>query len=225
MAITLYQESIPLSNKRVTNPISQNNSYTNPVIMSYAYDGTVAVNVLETVLYIRNDEPNKYYRNIVVTLMKSSGDPAALANGIIKNVTGIGPCLQLGPLSVPASWSVEQPPILPENGVYLANKYNLDSTPILDFIDANGVRQSSDENVSVKFSFGYDELSNAEWQLQKDALIIPTVGNMSMPDTSYIPVRMRMYWKSVATLATVRDYFIDVSYEQEQVIGVAMPEV
>lgn len=78
---------------------------------------------------------------------------------------------------------------------------------------------SSDVNLSAKFSYGYDELNEPNWDDAKSVLVIPTLGNTAMPDTAYHAIRMRIIWKSRSPLVTVRDYFIDISYEAEVPLG------
>jgi hypothetical protein len=79
---------------------------------------------------------------------------------------------------------------------------------------------SSDNNLSVKFSYGYDEINEPEWDNSKSVLVIPSLGTTNIPDTSYHPIRMRIIWKSRSPLVTIRDYFIDISYEAETSLGV-----
>jgi hypothetical protein len=75
-----------------------------------------------------------------------------------------------------------------------------------------------DGTVSVKLSYGYDELSYDEWAMKSSALVIPAIGTTGMADTSYIPIRMRLTWKVAPSIFTIRDYFIDVSYVSETAI-------
>ena len=120
MALTLYQESVPFTNKRIPQPISVNGTFSNPVVMSFAFDFTICTNVLETIIYLRNDDANDYYRNIVVSLCKD--DPAVPspepAYGIIKNTIELGTFIEVGGrFNVPATFSVEQPAAVPLGGI------------------------------------------------------------------------------------------------------------
>lgn len=224
MAITLHQEELPFSNKRVANPVSQNGAYTNPVIMSFAFDFTVCTNVLESVIYIRNNDANKYYRNVVVTLMKD--DPNVLSPsmtyGTIQTHGTLGPVIRIAnTYDVPISYSVEQPPAIPAEGITITGAYETDAVPIIDYrLGSDSIY--TDDNIGVKFSYGYDELSNVEWESQNSALVIPQLGTINIPDTSYIPIRMRILWKNASSLFTIRNYYIDISYEKEQIIGEVM---
>lgn len=225
MALTLYQESIPFTNKRIPEPTSTGGTFFNPVVMSFAFDFTVCTNVLETVIYIRNDDANDYYRNVIVTLCKD--DPAVTspvsAYGIMKRTAELGPYLEVaGRFNVPATWSVEQAPTLPDQGTYITGMYTTQSMPILDYTDINGDLQSTDENITSKIAYGYDDLSNVEWEAKRSALFIPSIGNISHPDTSYLPIRLRINWKKASSLFTIRNYYIDISYEKVENIGVAM---
>src|ERR1035437_2254613 len=126
MSITMYQESIPFTNKRTTQPISGNSTYSNPVVMPFAFDFTVATNVLETVIYIRNDDANTYYRNVVITLCKDNlndtENNAAAYGQIINSNPGLGPYVSIGNWNVPITWSMEQPPQF-YGAIYLTGQY------------------------------------------------------------------------------------------------------
>jgi hypothetical protein len=76
MAITVFQEERPFSNKKTIAEISTGTAYSNPVIMPISLDLTENSegNIFETVIYLRNNELDKYYRNVVVSLVKSTGD-------------------------------------------------------------------------------------------------------------------------------------------------------
>lgn len=226
MALTLYQESIPFTNKRIPQPISGNGAYSNPIVMSFAFDFTVCTNVLETVMYIRNDDANSYYRNVIITLCKD--DPGTInpiaAYGIMKpSTTSLGNYIEIGGrYNVPLGFSMEQPPVIPTGGTYITGMYTTGTMPITDYIDDSGNQIGTDEHITARFSYGYDELSTVEWQNTKPCLVIPQIGNSTSPDTSYIPVRLRMNWKKASSLFTIRDYYIDISYEKIQTIGLEM---
>lgn len=223
MALTLYQEQIPFSNKKTDFPVSSNGKYINPVIMSFAFDFTICTNFLETVLYIRNDDINKWYKNIVITLCKSDNSivsPLPVI-GVLKETLEDGPYFTIGDTEkIPVSFSTETHLAIPSAGYSLINQYTSDVIPVTDYVKPlDGLLVQTDDNINARFSFGYDELSNVEWQNKKPGLVIPYIGNRSLADTSYIPVRLRLLWKSASSLFTIRDYFIDVSYEAEAFIG------
>lgn len=203
--ITLYQEQIPLSNKRLEKQISQDGLYTNPVIMPYAFNSTSEYNSLETVIYIRNNDPSKYYTNIAVTLLKSIELEAySLSTGIITNNPASGISLSLStsesPIKLESAFETYNPP----STINLTNKYQSNYVPF-----------SNDNFIDVKFSYGYDELSNYEWSKKKEGLYIPYIGNQSLYDMSYIPIRIKINFLQDPTIFTIRDYFIDISYEDE----------
>lgn len=225
MSLKLYQESIPFTNKRVAQPISGNSTFSNPIVMSFAFDFTVCTNVLETVLYIQNSDANNYYRNVIVTLCKDDpliSSPTPIF-GVMKTSVSLGAFLDLGGrFSVPATYSVEQPPTIPDAGIYVVNSYTNKTIPVSDYVDDTGTYITTDENITARFSYGYDELSSVEWEKKRSALFIPSIGNISQPDTSYIPIRLRMNWKKASSLFTIRDYYLDISYEKVENIGVPM---
>lgn len=202
--IQLFQEQIPLSNKRYDKPISQNSKYTNPVIIPSVLDTTGSENIMETVIYIKNTLQNKYYKHIVISLMKEDGslNPQPSSGQIDfsdNNKFSIN-----GHIGIDTNLAFEYQQS--QTGlVYLTNKYMSNYKPIID-----------DGIVDVKFSYGYDEISYLDWSLKKSILIIPTIGTQGLSDTSYIPVRMRMKWKNVPSYLTIRDYFIDISFSEEQ---------
>lgn len=223
MALTLFQEQIPFSNKKTDYPISSGGKYINPVIMSFAFDFTICTNFLETVLYIRNDDINRYYKDVVITLCKIDKSVVALSPvlGTLKETLDDGPYFEIGsqPM-VPVTFSTETHATVPSAGIALINQYSNDVIPITDYVDKfTGLPVWTDDNINARFSFGYDELSNVEWTNKKPGLVIPYIGNKGQADTSYIPVRLRLLWKSASSLFTIRDYFIDVSYGGEQYIG------
>ena len=223
MALTLYQEQIPFSNKKTDFPISSGNTYTNPVIMSFAFDFTICTNFLETVMYIKNDEIDKWYKNVVITLCKkdtSQGAMPIIAQAVIDEDLAFGTYVKIGsrPI-VPVTFSTETYPTLPNGGLIVAGQYLSDAIPITDYIDpSTSVSVFTDESINARFSYGYDELSNVEWANMKPGLVIPQIGSTGQADNSYIPIRLRLIWKSTSSLFTIRDYFIDVSYQSEFII-------
>lgn len=219
MAITLYQEQIPFSNKRLDKPISQNGSYSNPIIAPFAFDFTTYINVLESVIYVRNDSQEHYYKNIVISLMKSSETNDDLVNGTIINDPDKGCSISINGDIVPLSISSEITPEVPAEGIPLVLKYQADYTPIYEYKVSDSDIYASDDKVNVKFSYGYDELNEPDWDKANSSLLIPYIGTTNMPDTSYHPVRVRIIWKSRSPMLTIRDYFIDISYEQEVTLG------
>ncbi len=70
--IELYQELIPFSNNKNPNAVSQNGSLSNPILLSTSLDITSMYTTVEGVIYIRNNDPAKYYKNVMVCLMAPS---------------------------------------------------------------------------------------------------------------------------------------------------------
>lgn len=197
--ITLYQEQIPFSNKILEKSISTNGQFTNPVIMPFSLDFTSYNNCLETVVYLRNDSQEHYYKNVVVSLMKLTDN-----SDVDTNMT-----LTFGPV-VP-SFSLNG---ITGQGAY-AYECSVSGTATISGYKAGYSVVKEDNDLSVKFSYGYDEISNAMWAGKRPVLVIPTIGTQGTPNLQYIPIRMRLNWKQPPTLLTIRDYFIDVSYESE----------
>jgi len=202
--IQLFQESIPFSNKRLDAPASQGGSFLNPVIMPFAINATLGSNTFETVLYIRNTSIEHYYNDIVISLMKESatGTGTGLTSGILKTASN-----QVF-LSMNSFQNILTTVAFPYSESQATTKV-LDAKYQQNYIP---ITPSTDMNVDVKFSYGYDELSELDWQGLTSVLVIPMIGNKTTPDTSYVPIRMRFTINSSPTIFTIRDYFIDVSY-------------
>ena len=207
--IQLFQEAIPFSNKRIDAPASQDGSYLNPVIMPFAINTTLGSNVFETVAYIRNTSIENFYNDVVICLMKEDSNIHTLspAPGIlstnnttkavsisINDYTGID-CSLGFPYAASQSTSKR-----------MDNVYQNNYIPITSLTDSR---------IDVKFSYGYDEVSALEWDSMSSILVIPSIGNQTTPDTSYIPIRIRITFKESPSILTIRDYFIDISYLYE----------
>jgi len=206
--LTLFQESVPFTNKRLEQKISEDGNFTNPVILPFAFNSTSSYNSLESVIYLRNDNPLKYYKGIVVSLMKEVSGVSNYATGVVRKDTDIY-------LSVPST----------EDKLYLESVYEgftFTSNIILrNSYKTNYVPISNDGDIEVKFSYGYDELSNYSWSNRKSGLYIPYLGNSTLFDMSYKPIRLKINFLSNPSLFTIRDYFIDISYSEElDVVGV-----
>jgi len=207
--ITMRQELIPLSDKMCEAPISKDSSYTNPVIIPFVLDATGNENIMETVIYIRNDSQQHYYEDIVVSLMKEDSGSPEVVDGIL-SVAASGCLFSLNAASGSNSIPVEEAYLYAQaaSGVKtLQSKYKSTYIPVVN-----------DGKVSVKFSFGSEELSYSEWETKKSILAIPNIGTSGEPNTSYIPIRMRLKWAGMPSIFTIRDYFIDVSYATEVVL-------
>lgn len=213
--INVFQELIPFSNKRLEQPISKDETYTNPIIMPFALDDTGGSNKLEVVFYIRNDSQSHYYTNILVSLMKdtTSATTPTVTDGFVNfNYDYTIPYLSLnGYSNIPAEVVYESASY--NSSLAYTNKFYSNYMPVTD------ETMTIDNTVSVKFSFGYNELSDLDWSTKKSVLLIPNIGNKTMPDMSYMPVRMRMTWNRTPSLLTIRDYFIDITYQNENLVG------
>jgi len=230
MAIQLFQEQIPFSSQRLNHPVSQNGAFTNPVIMPFAFDFTTYGNTLEIVIYIRNNSQQKVYKNVVIGLMKrTAGTPTPVVASLEESFA-LGQILNVNGQECPISWSVDQAPSLDPVVSIAGDNYYSNFFPIYNYnyIDGNGDYQEveSDSNINVKFSYGYDELSQVEWDKASSILAIPSIGTLptlenpaGMYDISYAPVRMRINWKARTAGTTIRDYFINIAYEEEVTLG------
>jgi hypothetical protein len=207
--IQLFQESIPFSNKRIDAPTSKDGSFLNPVIMPFAINTTLGSNTFETVIYIRNTSIENFYNDIVVSLMKEDSNISEtnITSGVLKTDHSTG----IVKFSVNDYTDIVISPGFPYIGTQSAikvldGKYQQNYMPVLP---------STDAAVSVKFSYGYDELSNLDWDSTSPIIVIPMIGNQTTPDTSYIPIRMRLTFNETPSVFTIRDYFIDISYALE----------
>ena len=211
--IKVFQESIPFSNKRLDYEISQDSAYTNPIIMPFCLDSTGGDNTLEVVFYIRNDSQSHFYTNVLITLMKEAQvqTTPTLNDAFINFDTGPALLSVNGYNNIPVDIAYEG--TLYNTGLTFASKYYSNYFPI------SAQTYSLDNNVSVKFSYGYEEISELEWTNKNSALLIPSIGNSTMPDMSYIPIKMRIKWLTTPSILTIRDYFLDISYQSESLVG------
>lgn len=226
--LNIFQELVPFSNKRLEKSISTNATFTNPVIMSWAFDFTICSNTLETVIYVRNDLSTDCYTNVIISLQKEdkSITNPVIANGVIdKFASNSSPSYSINGYLAPLGFSTETIPNI-QQPIIIPGAYNSNYIPILSDKnpDTNALIET-DDSLSVKFSYGYDEISAVDWISKNSILCITNIGTkgtvlnrLGMPDTSYHPIRMRITWKKQATLLTIRDYFIDVSYEKMEKI-------
>ena len=199
--ITLFQESVPFSNNRLDEKISKDGKYSNPVMMSYAFDTTIDSNIFETVVYLRNDDQSKYYKNVVIALMKENEGTPSIISGQV-NINPLSLKLPGSAIAVGIDNAFEDFTYL--SNILMQNTYMSTYHPV-----------DNDGKVEVKLSYGYDEISNYNWENKKSAIIIPYVGTVNIPDMSYIPIRVRIKLLEEPNIVTLRDYFIDISYESE----------
>lgn len=205
--ITLYQESVPFSNKMFDGKISKDQTHTNPVIIPYALNASLGENILETVIYIKNDDQSKYYKNVVISLMTEVGDTPIAASGTLNFADNNIKFSLNAQADIPVDLAFEYPGELPSS-VALNNSYMSTYIPVIN-----------DARAAVKFSYGYDELSLLKWENASSILLIPTIGTTGLGDTTYIPIRMRIVTGNISPLNTTRDYFIDISFSEEGNVG------
>ena len=204
MALTVFQEQIPFTNQRVSNQVSSG-TYYNPIVMPLSFNVIDNKNYVEVVFYIRNDDRTKYYSNVFVSLVKTGWivqePPLYLVNSAGDGIITMNPQYFTEPMYY-LSYSKESFPILEDMHMTFSNDYTF-------------VNQYTDSNIDVKFSYGYDELSNVNWSLQHEMLLIDKIGNSTMYDLSYIPIRMRIELKTNTPVYTLRDYSLDITYQHE----------
>lgn len=220
MAIEIYQEVIPFSNQKTKYPISENNTLTNPIVMPLSFDTTSQSNTVETVLYIRNNDKDVYYSYVYIGLMMPIADydtsMSSYNIGKIEYTSGGELKIYNDSNSHEFSSDIEIITSSAMSGLLALNTWN-------DGIVTNMLPYSNRYTLSsispikkVKFSYGYNEVSEYDWINQKkDGLIIQSIGSSSSPDISYIPVRMRIYLNGFGTQFTLNDYSLNIAYGSE----------
>ena len=205
MALNVFQEQIPFTNQRVTNAVSSGNYY-NPIVMPLSFDVVNYRNFIETVFYIRNDSPITYYNDVLVSLVTIN---SGVASNVASSLTA--------PNGTPAdtimfNFDGNTYKVSSSSEVIDAamNITSLSFPSTYSFVSPDNANNASD--IRVKFSYGYDELSESAWEAQNEMLYIPAIGNLNTPDTSYIPIRMRIELLGNNPLYTIRNYSLDVSY-------------
>lgn len=239
--IELYQELIPFSNNKNPNAVSQNGTLLNPIIMPLSLDVTSIYTSVEAVIYIRNNDPTKYYKNVIVSFMaperfldtsrmtdqhgnKCVNEPfdiktvyydpsiSTLNFVDIDNTNRAALAAEYASEMIPSN--VINRNVVIDNASWFDGSLNSSFLPCSNEIINTGVVKSA------KLSYGYDEVSFSNWENKTTILVIPTIGNVSTPDTSYIPIRIKLDIHQNSTiLSTLTDYAINVSYEQELSVG------
>ena len=217
MALTIFQETIPFSNERLDQPSSQGGLYTNPIIMPLSFDVVQYTNTLEVVFYIRNNDISKYYNNVLVYLAKKDmniSDPNLSRTVLLNTLVENGVTKYKAEFRTDNSGATNNFKEL----FFTSNSETLVTYNNKEIIGVNRFEVPIDTayaDIDVKFSYGYDELSNVDWEDMKEALVITKIGNSSMPDTSYLPIRMRITLNTNTLSYTLRDYSIGIVYENE----------
>lgn len=225
--IELYQELVPFTNEKTTYKASTNDAFTNPILMPLSFDVTSSYNTVETVLYIRNNNKDKFYTNVHVCLLA----PIAYSN----TPTNFTPDTVLVSFAVSGAktlfkqGSTTKYEVDTEYGIdtYPAN-FNLymptiDSTIGQTLVPFSGISspnytisQVNSEVLDARFSLGYDEVSEKGWLTKSHSVIIPSIGNSTMPDNSYYPVRMRLTLNNnYGDMLTLRNFSVHIAYASE----------
>lgn len=229
MALELYQEIIPFTNEKMPNPVSTGNSFSNPVVMPLSFDVTSIYNTVESVIYIRNDDKDKYYTNVAVMLMAPKDEFAdnaiSGATYTIGSVTAtssntivIKDSNGSAKMAVDTEFTSEIPPSLPIT-FNQETWFDGNTNTMVPISGINGNKLSSINSslTDVKFSYGYDEVSELEWKNKKSSIIINNIGTSTAPDNSYIPIRIRL-WLNNESLFTLKKYAINICYSTEGTI-------
>ena len=221
MALTIFQESIPFSNERLEQEVSQNGTYNNPIVMPLSFDIVQYSNTVETIFYLRNDDTRYYYENVAIYLARkkttrtSPNDPNDQAE--ISKATPGDPLFINMPIV--ENGNTELQSIMASYSSDIIPSFTTPLHGVKRYEELIGTDGTSNE-IFPRFSFGYDELSNIDWSLKQPGLIIAGIGNTNMPDTSYIPIRLRIEIKMEALpVYTLRDYSIGIAYGDMKEIG------
>jgi hypothetical protein len=236
--IELYQELIPFSNNKNPNAVSQNGTLSNPILLSTSLDITSMYTTVEGVIYIRNNDPTKYYKNVLVCLMAPSrfldisrmkdqyGHQCKNDQFNIKNIyfdssvstLNIIDTSDINRVNLKAEYCSEMLPtdreIVFDKSLWFDGRTNSSYLPASYEIISSGVAKNA------LLSYGYDEISVTKWKDKSSIIIIPSIGTSTTPDTSYIPIRIRIDIQQNSTmLSSLTDYSLNVMYENEYYIG------
>lgn len=236
--LDIYQELIPFSNKKNRNAVSQNNSLSNPILMSTSLDITSMYTTVESVIYLRNNDPTKYYKNVLVCLMAPFahldvtrmldpyGDPYPETPFRIEEIfydssestLNIVDIDGLNRIKLDTEYCSEMLP--PANRIdfnindWFDGSKNSDFLPLSKELISNGVAKNA------MLSYGYEELSSVKWAERSSMILIPSIGSHNYPDTSYIPIRIRIDIQQNSSMtSSLTDYALNVIYEEELEIG------
>lgn len=210
MSITVFQEQVPFTNQKVPGQVSSG-TYYNPIVMPLSFNVVSYQNFVEVVFYIRNNDPTKYYKDILCSLVTIGTTTGTMPSSVNFYTNGITIEINGNPNQIYKVSSSSE--VNPTSGsvtdlVFPAN---------YGFVSPGNSDNNS--NVNVKFSYGYDELSMIDWNSQNEILYIPNIGNTTTYDMSYIPIRMRIQLLTQNPLYTTRNYSLDVTYGQEILLG------
>jgi hypothetical protein len=226
MALELYQEIIPFTNEKMPYPVSSGNSYSNPVVMPLSFDVTSVYNTVESVIYIRNNDKDKYYKNVAVMLMAPKGEFSENSVSTSTYTIGSVVCPNQNYMIIKDTnvssrfyldtrFTSEQAPTLPIQ-INQSTWFDGNSNAMLPVSSYSGYTMSSLNSplVKVRMSYGYDEVSELDWDSKASSIIINDIGTNELQDNSYIPIRVRI-WLNNETLFTLKKYSLNVCYSNE----------
>lgn len=230
--IELYQELVPFTNEKSGHKASEDGAYTNPIVAPLSFDVTSAFNTVETVLYIRNTDKDKYYNNVHICLLAPTEafndeietQSFALNSVIVSTTNGV--TTTLFKTATPTTKFILDTEycseVAPSPSITLSmstfDSGMCNSLFPLSLISSPDytISQVNSEVIDARFSLGYDEVSENNWKLKSSSLIIPAIGNQTTPDNSFIPVRMRLYLnQNYGDILTLRKYSIHLAYGYE----------
>jgi hypothetical protein len=225
--IELYQELVPFTNEKTTNKVSKDGEYTNPIFMPLSFDVTSSYNTVESVLYIRNNHPKEYYDNVHICLLApiayasnpSVSDGLPITQTITTSLASSGGKVLFKQgatthfeLDTEYCSGVTPNPLPALNVSTFSNTIGISTVPISGITNYT-LDTANYEIADVRFSLGYDEVSESAWKTKNHSIIIPSIGNSSMPDNSFIPVRMRITLNNkYGDMLTLRKFSVHIGY-------------
>lgn len=223
--LELYQELVPFTNEKTTNKASVNEAYSNPILMPLSFDVTSSYNTVETVLYIRNRNKDVHFTNIAICLLAPIGYtsipdivPQFDTEEIYVSVDGDAHKTSIRDASI-SKWEFDTEYISEVSTPFylMANSFDASvgytTVPFSNYTTGFTINKSISEVIDVRFSHGYDEVSEIDWLTKKASIILPSIGNSTYPDNSFIPVRMRLTLNnSYGNMLTLRNFSLHLSY-------------
>jgi hypothetical protein len=226
--LEVYQELIPFTNDKGEFPVSSDEDFSNPILMPASFDVSSSYNTVETVIYVRNSNKDKYYKNIHICLLAPYAyfDTESLFNFTPYNAEYDSAVNRVKfkdsgnfvKFELPVEYSSE---LSSANFAFSRSTINIAEIGIsympFTTYSANSIVEMNSRIKDVRFSVGYDEIPESVWKNSKSqSIILPSIGNTFMQDNSYIPVRMRMWLNgSYSSMLTVRDCAIHIMYSEE----------
>lgn len=204
--IKVFQQGSPFLANRNTIAISEDSTNKNPIVPSHSLDKTT-YNTYETVLYIQNDDPTKFYDYLTICALKKVGattgyDTLTVGGSTITTTTN----------NILAEQTTKTIPC--EHIV--TSEYSRDISPItiIDQIPNTHRILQDDSIVSIKLAYTNNELSPASWNDKTSCLVLSSLGNPNIPETSYIPIRIRITDTSYNNFLSNSDYSIFIGWNR-----------